>query len=88
MNPLRDEELIRALNDIKKKDPAAFMKMILAALKKYPELAVDDDAPTAEKIKALESLLKYFEGVEEYEDCAFILNLKQKIIECQKIKNT
>jgi len=80
--------MIRAMLEIRKTDPDVFMTMVLDALKKYPELAVDDEAPNSAKIKALESLLKHFEGIEEYENCSFIVDLKQKIITCQNKPNT
>jgi len=61
------------------KDPDAFMNMVLSALKTNPEYAVADAAPVEAKLKALESLIQYYEGIENYEDCAFIVELKEKI---------
>lgn len=78
-NPLRDEALLKAMLEMRASDPDAFMNMVLSALKTNPEYAVEDAAPVGAKLKALESLIQHFEGLENYEDCAFILNLKEKI---------
>lgn len=78
-NPLYDEELLRAMVELKKKDPNAFMNLVLNSLKKYPELAVEDQHPAENKLRALQSMLLHFEGNESYEDCAFILELKKQI---------
>lgn len=61
------------------KDPEGFMNMVLSALKNNPEYAVEDAAPLEAKLRALESLMQHYEGLENYEDCAFIRDLKEKI---------
>lgn len=83
-NPLRDEKLLRAMLEMRAEDPDGFMNMVLSALKNNPEYAVADAAPTEAKLRALESLIQYYEGLENYEDCAFIFNLKEKISDGSK----
>jgi len=78
-NPLRDDALLKYMTELRAKDPTAFMDMVLSALKNHPDLAVSDIAPAEHKIRALTRMLKHFEGLENYEDCAFILDLKKKI---------
>jgi hypothetical protein len=74
-----DKELLQAMLDLRKKDPDAFMSLVLSSLKKYPELAVEDAHPAENKLNALQKMLEYYEGNESYEDCAFLRDLKQAI---------
>lgn len=87
-NPLYDEELLRTMIELKKKDPDAFMNLVLSSLKKYPELAVEDAHPAENKLRALQSMLVHFEQAESYEDCAFLLEIKKQIEhEADKIRS-
>jgi hypothetical protein len=45
-----------------------------------------DFMPVEEKIKDLEYLISFFEGKERYEDCGFLLKLKDKINIHEKLK--
>jgi len=78
-NPLRDNKLIATLIKLKREDQEAFMNLIISTLKAHPEVAIDDAADPDFKLKALETLLVWLESKEEYEDCAFIFDLKKKI---------
>lgn len=78
-NPIRDEALLKELILLKQKDPDAFADMVLGIIKRFPELAVQDEHPLDEKLKALNLLLQNHEGREKYEDCAFIVDIKKKI---------
>jgi len=80
-NPLRDEGLIKELIRLRESDPDAFMMLVIEALKKNPDAALQDSAPAHKKLVALESLMRYFQEIEGYEDCAFIRDLKQRIDE-------
>lgn len=87
-NPLYDEELLRTMIELKKKDPDAFMNLVLSSLKKYPELAVEDTHPAENKLNALQSMMVHFEQAESYEDCAFLLEIKKQIeYEADKIRS-
>jgi hypothetical protein len=83
-NPLRDESLMKELIRLRESDPDAFMQMVIEALKKNPDAAVEDSAPAQKKLVALESLMRYFQEIEGYEDCAFIRDLKQRIADESK----
>lgn len=84
MNPLNSEEFINELLELKRKNPAAFAETVLSALKNHPDLAVSDSAPLDKKRQALDQLLKHFEEIEKYEDCAFIVDLKKRIEDGQQ----
>jgi hypothetical protein len=78
MNP-RDEKFLESLLEIREQDPALFMNLVLESLKRFPDLAVEDDQPTGQKISALKTMLRHFEKEEKYEDCAFIRDLQKRI---------
>jgi len=83
-NPLRDAGLLKKLIHLRESDPDSFMQMVIGALKKNPAAALTDSAPSANKLVALESLMRYFQEIEGYEDCAFIRDLKQRIADESK----
>jgi hypothetical protein len=70
---------IEALLLLRERSPDAFMKLFLETIKQRPELAVDDSAPAEIKLRALEKMRLYFEKREEYEECAFIKQIGEKI---------
>ena len=78
-NPLHDPELLKALLKLREQRPDEFMDLVLHSLKKYPELAVEDLAPSENKLRALQTMLEHYEASENYEDCAFIKELKDQI---------
>jgi protein-arginine kinase activator protein McsA len=57
---------------------------LLESLKTFPDLAVEDKQPLADKIKALKILMKFFEEREDYEDCAFIRDLQKNIEDAEE----
>lgn len=65
-NPLDNIEVVRFLTQLKESDQAAFMKMVLLILKTF-------------RTEALDTMLNYFQELEEFEECQFILELKQEI---------
>jgi hypothetical protein len=83
MNP-QDEEFLSSLLEIRNQDPALFMQMVLESLKRFPDLAVEDDQPSEQKVAALKKMMSHFESVERYEDCAFIRDLQKKIEDEEK----
>ncbi len=83
MNP-RDEEFLTSLLQIREQDPALFMKLVLESLKRFPDLAIEDDQPAQQKISALKTMLRHFEKEENYEDCAFIRDLQKRIEDEEK----
>ena len=78
-NPLYDPNLLKVMLELREKDPDAFMDLVLNSLKKYPDLAIEDEAPTGNKLRALQLMLEHYENSENYEDCAFIRDLRQQI---------
>ena len=81
---MNDPEFIAMLEEIKDKDLDAFMNLVLLSLKTHPEFAVEDDTPTEDKIKAMKIVLKHFEEREDYEDCAFLLEIQKRIEDAEK----
>ena len=84
MDGINDREFIAMLEEMKDRDMNAFMDMVLLSLKTDPDFAVEDDTPTVHKISAMKKVLKHFEEREEYEDCAFLLDLQKKIEDAEK----
>jgi hypothetical protein len=79
-----DPEFIERLEQLKTEDIDTFMKLVLLSLKTHPEFAVEDDTPTEDKISAMKIVLKHFEEREEYEDCAFLLDIQKRIEDAEK----
>jgi hypothetical protein len=76
---LYSEELEEALGHLKKTDIKGFIDLIIGVLRSNPEEAVNDGAPAAHKIRALNSIQEYLIDAERYEDCSFIKDLIKKI---------
>ena len=74
-----DPELIEKLIELSKTDHNHFMDLVLESIKAFPEIAIEDDSEPATKLQALQKVIRHFENREEYEDCAFIHNLQQRI---------
>ena len=83
MNP-QDEKFLASLLEIRERDPDLFMQLVLETLRRFPDLAVSDDNSTENKRRALDTMLKHFEGQEKYEDCAFLRDLKKTIEDEEK----
>ena len=77
INQLTDAEY---LSRLKQKDPDAFAEHILELLKKDPKYAIDDMTDFTKKLKAINKLRIHFEKRERFEDCAFLMDLKQRIM--------
>lgn len=84
MEGFNDQEFIAKLEELKEKDMDSFMDLVLLSLRTYPEFAVEDDTPTDDKIRAMKIVLKHFEEREDYEDCAFLLEIQKKIEDAEK----
>jgi hypothetical protein len=84
MGELDDQEFIAMLEELKNRDPNAFMDVVLFSLKTHPDFAIEDDAPLTNKVEALKKLLSHFEEREDYEDCAFLRDLQKRIEDAEK----
>ena len=73
------EDFIITLIQLKEQDPDAFMQLMLDTIKRNPELAISDSAPTPSKIEALTRMLRHLEQKENFEDCVFIRDLANEI---------
>lgn len=78
-NPLNNIEVIRFLSQLKESDHAAFMKMVVLILKTFRTEALEEVSEIETKFAALDQILHYFEELEEFEECQFILELKEEI---------
>jgi hypothetical protein len=83
MNP-QDEEFLATLLELRDQDLDMFMQLVLLSLKRFPDLAVEDDQPAEQKLEALKRMLAHFESKEEYEDCAFLRDLQKTISDAEK----
>lgn len=79
MDELNNEEFIRKLEELKGKDMDAFMEIVFYALSEHQDFAVEDDVPIENKMEAMTKVMKHFERKEEFEKCAFLRDLKQRI---------
>jgi hypothetical protein len=84
MSALNDKEFIARLEELKEKDLDLFMELVLLSLKTDPDFAVEDDAPIEKKVDAMKTVVKHFEEKEEYENCAFLLELQKRIEDAEK----
>jgi len=80
----RDDEFMVTILEMMSHEPDIFIQLVLESLKKFPDLAVEDDQPVETKISALKKMLGYFEREERYEDCAFIRDLQKRIEDEEK----
>lgn len=74
-----NEAFIKRLNQIKEEDPDRFMDMVLDILRKDESYAFEDGSPVEKKRTALSTMIKRYEELERYEDCAFLNNLKARL---------
>ena len=75
-----NEEFIKYLNKIKEENPDKFMDMVLDILKKDESYAFEDGSPVEKKQTALSTMIKRYEELERYEDCAFLNRLKARLV--------
>ncbi len=76
---LNSDDLLRKLEALKREDVEAFYNVVFNSLFKFPDDAIQDPAPKESKMKALSSVLNFFEEREEYEKCGFIKSLMDEI---------
>jgi hypothetical protein len=76
---LRDDLLIGYLMYLKEQDYDQYMELVVEALQNSDDAAVSDPAPIETKLGALNRVLDHMESKENYETCAFIRDLKDRI---------
>lgn len=74
-----DIKLLKLLARLKKEDTHGFYSLIFESLSNNQEYAVEDPTPSDKKIKALTKVMDYFVSIEEYENCAVVRNIIDKI---------
>jgi hypothetical protein len=75
-----NDEFIKHLNKIKEEDPDRFMDMVLNILKKDESYAFEDGSPLEKKQTALSTMIKRYEELERFEDCAFLNRIKKRLV--------
>ena len=75
-----NDEFIKHLNKIKEEDPDRFMDMVLDILKKDESYAFEDGSPLEKKQTALSTMIKRYEELERFEDCAFLNKIKKRLV--------
>ncbi len=76
---LNDQEFIKKLTEVRDQNPDLFMDMVLEALRSDENYAFADEAPVEHKLNALSKMIKRYEELERYEDCAFLNNIKTRL---------
>lgn len=64
-----------------KDNPSEFLESVLDAIKTNPEYVFEDENELHKKQKGLNNMIQYFESLERYEDCAFLLNIVNRLNE-------
>ena len=78
---LRSDDLIRKIEELKKKDLDSYYNLVFESIINFPDDAVEDDSPKENKVSALNKLINYFEQKEEYERCHKLKKLLDRINE-------
>lgn len=76
---MRDEELVQAMLALRDADPESFFDLVFNAMKINRDAAINDKADKEQKLKALQTVLDFFEGTEAYERCGFIHDMMKEI---------
>ena len=72
---LNDGDFLKRLSLLKEYDYDKFMRVLYDNFEEYPERIEDDPYPLNVKVAALNKVLEYFKGLEEYEKCDVIKNI-------------
>jgi hypothetical protein len=73
------EEELEQLFEMAKLKPNAFMRVALNLLKDNLEDNLANATSKESKLSAIDTMLKHFEGREEYLDCAFLRDLRKRV---------
>lgn len=75
-----DDPMENSINqDTTQKD--TFMRNAYISIMSFPDKAIDHELPKKVKINALDNIINYFEGIEEFEKCQDLLEIKRAIEE-------
>ena len=78
-NRLSAYSLLNKLEKLKDLDIEAFFELIFKSISKYPDEAVSDPSPKENKIKAMKNIISFFEKKEDFEKCAVLKDILNKI---------
>jgi hypothetical protein len=73
------EEELEQLFEMARLKPNAFMRVALKLLKDNLEDNLANATSKESKLSAIDTMLKHFEGQEEYLDCAFLRDLRKRV---------
>ena len=79
INPFDDPDFMNFMLSMKQLSEDRMMEMSYDLLVKNSESALLHDAPVESKLRAIDKVITYFEQSEEYEKCAKLQELKQRI---------
>jgi hypothetical protein len=79
-NDLNSREFLQQLAKMKAEDPDLFMDMVLEALRSDENYAFNDESPVENKVSALSTMIRRYEALERYEDCAFLNSIKKRLV--------
>ncbi len=75
----RYHKILMELIVLREHDYDAFMHKLYEALSGEFRGMVHDTSPLDEKVRALSSMIEYFEGLEQYEKCAELHRMTKEI---------
>lgn len=78
-NKLYDEDFLKLLLSMHDQDPDKFMDLVMEVIRNNPELVVNDESSPEKKALALSRIREHYVEKEEYENCAIIKELEERI---------
>jgi len=85
MAEMNEEELLKRVGKLIDQDRDSGLDMIVAILMQYEETAANDTSRDPEyKLSALHKLEEHYKDKEDYEKCAFLKKLADRIHEINK----
>jgi len=83
INPFDDPDFMAFMMSMKKISEDRLMEMSYDLLIKNTDSALLHDAPAKHKVNAIDRVITFFESREEYEKCAKLQNIRNKIIKSE-----
>jgi hypothetical protein len=81
-NPFSGEgakDIIKKIEELKKKDIGQFYDLVFVSIINFSDAAVLDNSPVKNKIQALNKIIDHFKDLEEYEKCAALKKILDRI---------
>jgi hypothetical protein len=76
---INSREILEQLKKMSQEDPEGFCKLMMASINHNVEAVLEDGASAKIRVKALTKLMRYFESIEDYENCQVLKDLIDQI---------